>query len=444
MQTNLKRHRPRTHEGAPGPFLTFEDQLKRSVMACMLWEHTFYEAGEDIATRIVRLSRECRPEFVADLAIEARKEHGIRHAPLLMVSALAATASGTKLVSETIPKVVNRADELAELLAVHAVVNGTTPDKVKKVISNQMKKGLAAAFTKFDEYQLAKYDRAKAIRLRDVLFLCHAKPKDDEQAEVWKRLIDGTMPAPDTWEVSLSAGKDKKATFERMLREGKLGYFALIRNLRNMVEAKVNRGLMADAIKARKGARGIEPFRFVAAARACPDMEPALDEAMIATIGEAEAWSGTTVILVDVSGSMTAMISDRSMMTLMDAAGALAAIVPVPKENKFVYSFSNRVVRVPSREGMAMIDAVRTSQHNAGTYLGRALQEVQEAHPDVDRLIVITDEQSHDPVREPRAKDAWMLNVAPYKNGVGYENGWKRVNGWSDAVIKYIAHIEAG
>ena len=104
-----------------------------------------------------------------------------------------------------------------------------------------MKKGLAAAFPKFDEYALAKYDRGGPVKLRDVLFLAHAKPRDEAQAEVWKRLIAGELTTPDTWEVALSSsGADKREAWERLLREQKLGALALLRNLRNMREAGVD------------------------------------------------------------------------------------------------------------------------------------------------------------------------------------------------------------
>ena len=115
-------------------------------------------------------------------------------------------------------------------------------------LSGQVKKGLAAAFPKFDEYQLAKYDRGGPIKLRDVLFLCHAKPRDGAQAAMWKKLIAGTMITPDTWEVALSAGTDKREAWERLLREQKLGALALLRNLRNMHEAGVSDKLVASAL----------------------------------------------------------------------------------------------------------------------------------------------------------------------------------------------------
>ena len=53
------------------------------------------------------------------------------------------------------------------------------------------------AFTKFDVYQLAKHDSDRVgVRLRDVLFLCHAKLKDVEQAAVWKKLVENTLDPP--------------------------------------------------------------------------------------------------------------------------------------------------------------------------------------------------------------------------------------------------------
>ena len=45
------------------------------------------------------------------------------------------------------------------------------------------------------------------------------------------------------------------------------------------------------------------------------------------------------------------------------------------------------------------------------------------------RLIVITDEQSHDPVPDPAAKHAYLINVASYRNGVGYGR-WTHIDGW--------------
>src|SRR5690606_18384746 len=161
------------------------------------------------------------------------------------------------------------------------------------------------------------------------------------QAAIWKQLVEGTLPVPDTWEVALSGGGDKRETFERMLREGTLGYLALLRNLRNMAESGVDTGLVRDAILARKGARRVLPFRYVAAARAAPQFEPAIDQALSEAIAELSPLPGKTAALVDVSGSMNAPLSGKSDMTRMDAAAALASLI---HGDLRVFTFSNALV----------------------------------------------------------------------------------------------------
>src|SRR3984885_15049832 len=231
----------RTHEGAPAKQISAEQELRRSVLACMLWEDEFYEDGVAIAGRIRELVPKVDAEKVAELAVEARTAMKLRHAPLLLVREMARHATHRGLVAETMAAVIQGADELAEFVAIYWK-DGRAP------LSGQVKKGLAAAFPKFDEYALAKYDRAGAVRLRDVLFLCHAKPANEAQAALWKRLVDNELATPDTWEVALSAagrgeGADgkrevaKREVWERLLVDRKLGALALLRNLRNLHQA---------------------------------------------------------------------------------------------------------------------------------------------------------------------------------------------------------------
>src|SRR5689334_20569050 len=172
----------RTHEGAPARSISSKLQLRRAVLACMLWEGQFYESGVKIAARIAELVAKVTPEQVAALAIEARERMKLRHAPLLLVREMARLQTHRHLVAETLARVVQRADELAEFVALYW-------SEGKQPLSAQVKKGLAAAFTRFDEYALAKYNRATPVKLRDVLFLCHAKPLDAAQAALWKRLV---------------------------------------------------------------------------------------------------------------------------------------------------------------------------------------------------------------------------------------------------------------
>lgn len=437
MRINTKPSYPfgTTFEGATAARMTDEQALRRSVLSCLLWESEFYEDGQTIAQRILDLVAKVPAAKVAALANEARNVHHLRHAPLLLVSALA-RHSGGAIVEQAVVDVIQRADEMAELIAVHATVNGVTPDKVKKTLSAAMKRGLARAFLKFDEYALAKYNRPSVVKMRDALFLCHAKPENEAQAALWKRLVAGELAAPDTWEVGLSGGGNKKETFERLIREGQLGYLALLRNLRNMVEADCDLDLVRNAIIARKGSARVLPFRYVAAARACPQLEPAIDTALCESIATGPALPGKTIVLVDVSGSMDERLSAKSDLKRIDAAAALASVI---HGDLRVITFSMGLVEVPPRRGMAGVDAVIKSQPHSGTYLGQAVHAVNlEKH---DRLIVITDEQTADRVPDPIAKRAYMINVASAKNGVGYGK-WTHLDGFSENVIRYIVEIE--
>ena len=423
----------RTHEGAPARAISPELQLRRSVLACLLWESQFYEDGIEIAGRIAELVPKVQAEKVAALAVEASEQMKLRHAPQLLVREMARITTHRGLVAETLERVIQRADELAEFVAIYWK-DGRVP------LSKQVKKGLAAAFPKFDEYQLAKYDRGGPIKLRDVLFLCHAKPRDDKQAAVWKKLIWGRMATPDTWEVALSAteGRGKRETWQRLLAENKLGALALLRNLRNLRDAGVDETLVLTALRAMNTQR-VLPFRFLAAARHAPQWEDVLEGAMLSSIASQEKLAGKTVLLVDVSGSMTAALSRRSEMQRTDAAYGLAILLREIGERVSVFSFSDRLVEVPARRGFALRDAIDQSQPHSRTQLGSAVEQLNRER--YDRLIIITDEQAHESVPKPRGK-GYIVNVASYKNGVGY-GAWTHVDGWSEAVVEYIQALES-
>ena len=424
--------RPRTHEGAPAAVITAEQALRRSVLSCMLWENQFYEDGVSIAGRIRELVPKVDAAKVAALAVEARTNMKLRHVPLLLVREMARHATHRSLVAETLVSIIQRADELAEFVAIYWA-DGRAP------LSAQVKKGLAAAFTRFDEYALAKYDRASVVRLRDVLFLCHAKPVDAAQAALWKRLIACELAIPDTWEVALSTGEsagDKHAAWTRLLSERKLGALALLRNLRNIKDANVEEHLVLNALDAMKTDR-VLPFRFLAAARYAPQWEEMLERAMFRALADKPRLTGHTVLMVDVSGSMVAPLSRRSEMLRTDAAYGLAVLLRELAEKVTIYTFSTAAKQVPARRGFALRDAMEASQPHGATNLGASLDAVKDSH---DRIIVITDEQSHDRVPAPRAA-GYIINVASYKNGVGY-GPWNHIDGWSESIIDYIRELE--
>lgn len=452
INTAVRQSPVYTHEGAPAVRITAEQELRRSVMACMLWEDSFYESGESIAERIAKLVAQSRPEFAAACAFSARTEMKLRHVPLLIVREMARLPKHKALVRKLLCDVIQRPDEITEFLAIY------NKDK-RQPLSAQVKKGIAAAFQKFDEYALAKYNRDGAWKLRDALFLSHSKPidaskkftklerKDGHEYELstherlYKRLVDGELVTPDTWEVSLSAGADKKATFERLMEEKKLGALAFIRNLRNMAEAKVSEALIAGYASSVKVER-VLPFRFIAAARYVPQWEPILESMMYRCLDGAEKLKGKTVLLVDVSGSMSHRLSAKSEMLRLDAAYGLGVLLRELCEQVEIFTFSDALACIAPRRGFALRDAMHQSQPHSGTHLGGAVNGLHmNGFAEYSRLIVITDEQSSDAVPAPNGL-GYVINVASNKNGIGYGK-WTHIDGWSEAVIQYIIAAES-
>jgi 60 kDa SS-A/Ro ribonucleoprotein len=418
-----------THEGARAARINPLAQLERSVMSCLLWESEFYEDGQTIGERIADLVKAVPAEDVARVAVAAKEDMRLRHVPLLLVRELMRTVEGRAMARSLFPRVILRADDITEFLSIYWKDNKDEP------LAKQVKRWLGDTFRKFDDYQLAKYNGGqKAVKLRDALRITRPKPACEAQAELWRKLVKSELATPDTWEVELSKGGDKKASWSRLLAEKKLGGLAMLRNVRNMTKAGVDRQEIRAGLQNVTAGR-LLPINFIASAQHNPKFEPDLEAKFFECFAGRKKVGAKTVILVDVSGSMVAKLSAKSEMTRMDVACSLAMIGREIFEDLRIFTFSNDLVEVPSRRGFALRDAVKGSQPHGGTELGKAVGLL----PARDRLIVITDEQSHDPVPQQKG---YMINVASNKNGVGYGQ-WVHIDGWSDKVLDYIVKYEA-
>ncbi len=434
MKTNRKAvPTERTHEGAPAISVSPIKQLRRGLMASMLFEDGFYENGQDHAARISELVKKCSFADVAQAAIDAREKFKLRHAPLLIVREAIRHFSGRQ-VGDLVARVVQRPDELGELLSLYWKENSQAP------LARQLKVGLARALKKFNEYQLAKWNQDAAVKLRDVLFLTHAKPRDEAQAALFKRLAEDTLASPETWENQLSAGGDKKAVFTQLLEEKKLGALALLRNLRGMLEVGVDERVIRRGIATMKTER-VLPFRFLSAARYAPRLEDALESAMLDSASKLEKLSGNTALLIDHSQSMNNLVSAKSEISRYDAAAALAMILRETADHCRIFTFSDRCIEIPPRRGFGMRAALDAVRNPVNTMLGAAVRHVYKVYPECNRVIVITDEQSMDRPPHPRGR-GYVVNVATNQNGIAY-GPWVSIDGWSEACLDYIREWES-
>ena len=268
------------HEGALAWRMTPEWELYTTVVTTMGVEDKFYEGGEERVRRIADLVRKVEPEFVAQLAVYTREEMHLRSVPLLLLVELANCHQGDSLVSRAVGRTIQRADEITELLMCYLWRTGKSD---LSGLSCQLRKGLAEAFNKFDEYQFAKYNRMnRKVTLRDALALVHPKPKDDRQADIFRKIKSDTLETPVTWETELSAvgqrhfdskeekEEAKREVWRKLVQSRRIGYMATLRNLRNMLGLGMDDETMqmvcdyiADPEAVRKSKQ--LPFRFLSA-----------------------------------------------------------------------------------------------------------------------------------------------------------------------------------
>lgn len=430
-------------------------KLRRIVMANLLWEDLAYVDGASIVEEIQSLVPQVDAAAVAAIAVEARTVQKLRHVPLLIVREMVRHATHRSLVADTLSKIICRPDELGEFVSLYWKTNGG-----KKSLPAQVKKGLAKAFTKFDEYQLAKWNRSdREVKLRDVLFLVRPKPKFEQQATWWQRLADKQLPTPDTWEVGLSAAKsveEKRAVWERLIADRKLGALALLKNLRNLQEHGVDKRIIAEAIAGANPAM-LLPLDFIRARQFAGDYVRELEDLMFRCCAQFKKLPGWTILVVDVSGSMQHKLSAKSLFNRLDAGAAMAVLAAEMCQHVRVYVTAgsdtlrtHQTAKLPALRGFGLSDRVMASLHQmggGGIFTRQCLEVIERYEKDADRLIVFSDSQDCDVPGSPRAKPFathnYIVDVSAEKHGVAYADTWTaEISGWSEHFLRFISELE--
>lgn len=205
-----------------------------------------------------------------------------------------------------------------------------------KPFPNALKRGMAEVLKNFDEYQIAKYNGGnKEMKFRDVLKITHPTPKSKEVEELFGKILNDQLETPYTWETELSAKGNNKEVWEELIASGRVGYMALLRNLRNIVKSGADitpvLAILADPIQVKKSRQ--LPFRFFSAYRTLEneylmtqDIHRALESAVSASVENMDKIMGRTLIAIDVSGSMSSSISDKSDIRCSDIASLFGAM----------------------------------------------------------------------------------------------------------------------
>lgn len=370
-----------------------------SILLTSFANDQFYQSANSTFARLKELVKICDKKFVAQAAVYARTEFGMRSITHCVASELAKYIGGEPWAKEFYAAIIYRPDDMMEILAYHTQFNGKIP--------NAIKKGFAKAFDKFDRYKLAKYrGEGKGFKLIDVVNLVHPTPVE-KNSEAIIALVNGKLKAFDTWESelskagTLSSNDTEKAAFKKevwikLVREKKIGYFALLRNLRNIIEQAPE--VITEALETLTNAAIIKdslvlPFRFLSAYEEIKKLNEgkiirqvlmALNKAVDIAVSNVPKFDGETLVVLDVSGSMSDNPKTPPIASLFSAA-------LVKSNNADFMTFAEHADYVNLNPMDSTITIAESIHFSGGGTNFHAIFEV--ANKKYDRVIILSDMQ---------------------------------------------------
>lgn len=479
------------YEGEVAYKLSDHQRLIERVLGAFWNEKLFYESGKKISKEIVKdihAVAKTDPKFILQLANFARNELYLRTTPQVLLVEASTIEECKQYIREYTPKIVKRADELADVVAYYVATRGS-----KKGFPNALKAGLAKAFGNFDEYQLNKYDSNKAtVSIGDVVRLVHpfgdlpaekAKAlynyltKDEINAEQLPKIAaQKALLARDKFDdVALGLIKESGATWENVISKfgssketweavyPNMGYMALLRNLRNFQEKGVDLAPILDIIKDEKRVKGSKqlPFRFYSAYREVSDqkVQRAIAQAFEHSISNVTL-TGSTIIVPDLSGSMGSPLSAKSKVSYADVAAVMSAMAIKKSDESKVVAFAStaQVFNLnPDDTMMTNMEQIAKAGWSlgGGTNPSAAFAEIFKNKLKADRIIILSDMQCYSTryggdhltdewkrYRKELNPNAWLYSIDLSAYGTSQfssqEHNVITLNGWSDKILDLI------
>lgn len=463
--------------------LTPEMELYSAVCCASLQPKFYVPEVENELNRIRDLISKVSPEFVAKLAIYTREQMYLRSIPLVLIVELAKQHKGDDLIKRLTERVIQRADEIYELLSYYQLANNRTKIKKLNKLSQGIKKGIKNIFEsdKFDEYQYAKYNRQTDVTFKDAIFLTHPKPKP-----LLKKIIDNTLEIPYTWETRLSEagqkGEDKKTVWEEIISSKKMGYMATLRNLNYILSAEVSDAHINQIYEYLTNPNAVRnskqlPFRFLSAYRMLKNNQQisfhtgqvlaALEQAVKISIENVAGIEGKIIIACDVSGSMQNPISPNSTVEYYDI-GLILGMLAQYKCEKVIAGFFGadwKVVPLRKDQILANADELQRREGEVGyaTNGWKVLDWAIQNNIIIDKIMMFTDCQMWDSTDNYQGQGAMNIKWQEYKkinpsaklylfDLAGYgktsldikSKNVFLIAGWSDKIFDILTAIEKG
>ncbi|MBR4930735.1 MAG: TROVE domain-containing protein [Bacteroidaceae bacterium] len=437
-------------------------KLVTQVLTSFFNENKFYGDNSAEMQEVIESVVADQPEFIAKLAVFTRKEFNMRSVSHVLLSYLAHDPAGKPYTRMAVKAACLRGDDATEIMACYLNLFG-------KPIPNALKKGIADVMQGFDEYTLAKYKgNGKAVKMRDLLCLCRPTPKNEAQSDLWKRLLEDRLEIPYTWETELSANGNNAATWEKLIDSRKVGYMALLRNLRNILKANPsNIGKVLDTIQDPEAVKRSKqlPFRFLSAYKELEDIGgtrvfDALENAIEASIENMQTLPGKTVIAVDVSGSMGLPISAKSKVSCSEIAMLLGLMAHKICEDSIFYVFDDHIQKYALSKKYGILYTATKSPRGGATYMHLPFEKMISEHINADRIIILSDNQCNTPgclrrkpvqtladeYRKQTGNDIWVhaIDLQGYGTQQFYGKKTNIIAGWSEKVFDFIKLAEMG
>ncbi len=404
---NVKKARQTIFNRAGGQ--AFEQSAKMKLASLLITsfaQDQYYRSAKQSFDELETLLTQVDTEFAAKAAVYARREMGMRSITHVLAAKLAPFLTGKEWAKAFYNAIVKRPDDMLEILAVFFAKEGNK-------LPNSIKKGFAQAFDQFDGYQLAKYrGEQRAIKLIDVVNLVHPVPTQ-QNAKALQALVNGTLRSENTWEAKLTQAGQKAASAEDkaeqkakawgdLLTTNRLGYFALLRNLRNIAEqAPEMIPLALQQLKDRKRIKRsmVLPFRFLTAMdeirkaklKANRTIQQALVEAFEISVDNVPRFAGKTLVVLDDSGSMT-WEGNRNKPSPI-RIGALFAAMLFKSNDADLMRFSDDASYVNPYAGdaaLSIADGLIQRARSGGTNFHAIFANAKNAY---DRIIILSDMQ---------------------------------------------------
>lgn len=398
----------------------------------------FDEQAQLVVNTALEVAESESPKDLVQIAHWARKELKMRTTPQILLAIAAEGRETKQFVREYAPKIINRADELKQGFIAYRSLFGHD-----HMLPNSLKKGLADAFRKFRPLDFVKYEGKERPYFADVLKMVDRRKGYPLSPELDHYLKTGEITNPEklpqiaarkelhkmkefgpqavelaaksraNWEVLLSQFGNTKEVWEHLIDTDSLGYMALMRNLRNILQAGVGkRQLNKVTKKLVEGAKTSKqlPFRFLTAkmmldaecgsCRGVNQVTEALDKAVEEVSGEMSTIPGATLVVVDSSGSMSSPVSGKSKMTCIGAGAMLAGMLySNSSEGSVVGHFADRFKEIrPGNKGpMQVAEQIIREQGSVGygTNCEDVLRWAIKNKKKFDRIVIFSDMQTY-------------------------------------------------